>query len=246
MPRVRKGFRRLTQTRRADADADEDTDAGEDLNDVIDQAVKDLGLGDTDSTSLSTSDGTADTDGTVDDGDADGGRATGTVADLINEADAEEFDATFRVTSDLEPFASGDSPAIPRPWQGLPRIAITYNLNFVWDDDNDEWVRDTGNSGGLLSRLADGTETVNTGTFTRVATGIADPTRNVLATAGVTDAADVTSDFSPNIDDGGAFSPNVLTFPRWDESAGEWDVLIQNESGFNATFEWQLLEVAAP
>lgn len=69
--------------------------------------------------------------------------------DLTVESDPETFDRTFQVTSSDEPFATDDTPAIPRPWQGIPRVAVTYNLNFVWDDDAGEWQRDTGNRTGL-------------------------------------------------------------------------------------------------
>lgn len=46
---------------------------------------------------------------------------------------------------------SSDIPVAPGQWplgfpiQGLPRAAVTFNLNFVYDDERDQWVRDTGN-----------------------------------------------------------------------------------------------------
>jgi len=46
---------------------------------------------------------------------------------------------------------SSDIPVAPGEWplgfpiQGLPRAAVTFNLNFVYDDERDQWVRDTGN-----------------------------------------------------------------------------------------------------
>lgn len=61
--------------------------------------------------------------------------------DLVSDADPETFDRTFRLTSDLVPFAGEEAPPIPRPWQGIPRAGILFNLNFVWDDDAEEWVR---------------------------------------------------------------------------------------------------------
>ena len=77
--------------------------------------------------------------------------------DLTTDADVGEFDRTFRVTSSDVPFAPDETPAIPRPWQGLPRVAVTYNLNFVYDDDEEEWIRDTGNG---LEALDSGSVTV--------------------------------------------------------------------------------------
>lgn len=67
--------------------------------------------------------------------------STGTVEDLKRTADVEAFDETFEVTADDVEFGADQQPAIPRPWQGLPRAAIVYNLGYVYDDSAGEWVR---------------------------------------------------------------------------------------------------------
>lgn len=63
------------------------------------------------------------------------------IDDLAPEADVEEFDRTFRITSQDESFLVNETPAIPRPWQGIPRAAIVYNLNFVYNETEDAWER---------------------------------------------------------------------------------------------------------
>lgn len=102
-------------------------------------------------------------------GQDDGGDDGTSIDDIAPGADANEFDRTFRITSDDVAFAPGDAPAIPRPWQGLPRVAITYNLNFVYDEDEDRWVRDTGNSaGGHANLFQTTTQTFPAGPVTTV------------------------------------------------------------------------------
>jgi hypothetical protein len=82
-----------------------------------------------------------------DDGDDDDGPAGG-LGDLVPTADPSRFGSVYPVTSDDEPFATGDSPAIPRPWQGIPRVAVVYNLNFVWDAGAEEWQKKTPTEAG--------------------------------------------------------------------------------------------------
>lgn len=79
--------------------------------------------------------------GEEEEGEEEDGEDGTSAEELEVSADAGLFDTTFVVSSDDEPFGVGERPAIPRPWQGIPRIAIVYNLNFVWDDDSQEWVK---------------------------------------------------------------------------------------------------------
>lgn len=76
--------------------------------------------------------------------------STGTFDDLVADAEVEQFDRTFSIGADAVPFAPNDAPAIPRPWQGIPRVAIVYNLNFVWDSAEERWIRDEGNGGATV------------------------------------------------------------------------------------------------
>lgn len=98
-----------------------------------------------------------------------------TIEDLRSEADAQVFDQTFRLGTEDIPIASGDEPALPRPWQGIPRVAVVYNFNYVYDDDRDEWVRDTGNSGGgTLDEVLSVEATIPSGTAEGFNTGLTD------------------------------------------------------------------------
>jgi hypothetical protein len=47
-------------------------------------------------------------------------------------------------------FDAGDIPVRPGEWpigyplQGVPRVAVTLNLNYVYNEEREEWERDTG------------------------------------------------------------------------------------------------------
>lgn len=78
----------------------------------------------------------------------------GTVDDLTVEADDQTVDRFFTVTGDDIAFETGQAPPIPRPWLGMPRMAITVNLNFVKDPDTGEWTPQhpfEGGGGGGIS-----------------------------------------------------------------------------------------------
>jgi len=70
------------------------------------------------------------------------------IADLVGEAEPEVFDRTFLVEKEDAPASTGDPWPIPQPWQGLPRLAFTVNLNYVYDEANEEWVRQGPFDGG--------------------------------------------------------------------------------------------------
>jgi len=100
------------------------------------------------------------------------------IADLVGEAEPEVFDRTFLVEKEDAPASTGDPWPIPQPWQGLPRLAFVVNLNYVYDEENEEWVRQGPFSGGAGS----GFTVVDTRTTTVPANGVAAPR------LGITDA----------------------------------------------------------
>jgi len=61
--------------------------------------------------------------------------------DLISEADPEEFGRTFQVDKDDVPLAVGSEFPLPLPLQGIPRIAAVVNLNYVYDEEAQRWVK---------------------------------------------------------------------------------------------------------
>lgn len=84
--------------------------------------------------------------------------------DLVSGADPQSFDSTFNVTRDDIPVATGSQFPVPRPWQGIPRLAFVVNLNYVWNETAEEWERDTGNRSGGGSRAFDTVELVDAST----------------------------------------------------------------------------------
>jgi len=62
--------------------------------------------------------------------------------------DPELLDTFYRLGSTDVSIARGQEPAIPRPWFGMPRAAVVYNLSYVYDETEEEWVRQNPFSGG--------------------------------------------------------------------------------------------------
>lgn len=73
---------------------------------------------------------------------------SGTVDDLTVEDTMADRQGSVTIPSDDLPIET-DALPIPKPYQGLQRAAVVFNFNFVWDDDADQWVRDTGNPSGV-------------------------------------------------------------------------------------------------
>lgn len=67
-----------------------------------------------------------------------------TIEQLRSGGDPNAVDRTPVFEQDDIPVRAGQWP-LGFPIQGIPRIAAVVNLNYVYDDDRDEWVRDTGN-----------------------------------------------------------------------------------------------------
>jgi len=95
------------------------------------------------------------------------------IADLVGQAEPEVFDRTFLVEKEDAPASTGDPWPIPQPWQGLPRLAFTVNLNYVYDEANEEWVRQGPfDGGGGVTIEDDGTVLVDPASGVNFGTGL--------------------------------------------------------------------------
>lgn len=170
--------------------------------------------------------------------------------DLVVEADPEEFDRTFRITSDLEPFAGGEAPSIPRPWQGLPRVAIVYNLNYVWDDTAEEWVKQhpfSGGGGGAYTLIDTGTFTVPDSSGAPnfpFNTGVSTFHEGAIGEVGFADSSDLTAgQVNFNIEDNSSGAGDVLTYQfGFDPGVPEYLFDIQHEFGNDVDVRWAIVQ----
>jgi len=87
-----------------------------------------------------------------------------TIEELRTTGDPEEVDRMPVFGPKDIPVRAGEWP-IGYPLQGVPRIAVTLNLNYIYDESRDEWVRDTGNRTGGGSDIRH-SRVVQTGTQT--------------------------------------------------------------------------------
>lgn len=75
---------------------------------------------------------------------------TPTLDQLRKSGDVNDVGRTPVLGSEDVPVEPGSWP-IGYPLQAVPRVAVTYNLNFVYNEETEQWERDTGNeSGGAL------------------------------------------------------------------------------------------------
>jgi hypothetical protein len=77
-------------------------------------------------------------------------RQTPTLDQLRKSGDVNDVGRTPVLGSEDVPVEPGSWP-IGYPLQAVPRVAVTYNLNFVYNEENEQWERDTGNRGGGVS-----------------------------------------------------------------------------------------------
>jgi len=145
---------------------------------------------------------------------------------------------------------SSDIPVAPGQWplgfpiQGLPRAAVTFNLNYVYDEEKGQWVRDTGNrnSGGGVEIVAEGTLSLGADEFDFVETGVSGPERLVRPVVTATQGANfpfilqfIEEEFrNPSL----LISYALAYIPDSDE----WAILTSN--GLDQPFDlrWALLE----
>lgn len=96
------------------------------------------------------------------------------IDDLQAAADPEAFDRTFRIEKSDVPQAIEDRNPIPFPWEGIPRVAMVFNFNYVWDDQEEEWVRDEGNGIGPYRVLDKDTVSIPANSTVAFQTGVTD------------------------------------------------------------------------
>jgi hypothetical protein len=157
----------------------------------------------------------------------------------------ERFDRTFRITKRDVPAGIGDEFPIPQPWQGIPRVAVTINLNYVYDEANDEWVRQgpfEGAGGGGVTLLDSGTTSLADTSQKQVPTSItttdivpATALRLESPTSGSRDIIIGEADIS-------GFTSGVNTIPIYNQSAGQWEVGIRNDTGTTVSVSWFLYD----
>lgn len=174
---------------------------------------------------------------------------SGTFDDLIQEDTFRGERGTLTIPADDLP-VEVDALPIPAPYQGLRRAAMVFNFNFVWDSAEEQWVRDTGNSGGAGGAIGDvlesqqGSVSDNNSSFDT--TGISDPTLWLQLYFRIRNSPGGTNTIvlSPGLTDS---LGNLLEYDlRFDQSLGRWRVGIINQSGNNIDYEWQIREVTAP
>lgn len=183
---------------------------------------------------------------------ADDFESTGTARDLTTEADPAIFDQTFQATKSDVPIGVGEEVPIPRPWQGIPRVAMVFNFNYIWDDTNNEWVRDTGNSGGggVWEVAATGQEDVDNAGGSAIGTGLTDPTDRLRSLVAFGDPSQLTNT-SFNVYEGtnAPGTNETRHYLTWDEGASftgtqEWILQIRQDTSINPiTYDWAVVRL---
>lgn len=84
--------------------------------------------------------------------DLDGDGSTGTVDDLVIDDRFLSESGTLTITDEDLPIELGANP-LPMPVQGIRRVGMVLNFNFVWDSDEEQWIRDEGNGGATSGTL---------------------------------------------------------------------------------------------
>lgn len=168
----------------------------------------------------------------------------GTVDDLIQEEGLEADEQVVLLRSEDIPTAADQLP-IPTPVEGIRRAAVVYNLNFVYDDTAEEWVRQNPFSGGGgWTTLDSGEVTVGSSSFEFVETTVDTLNRNgAVMTPFIGIADDTTGELiiyshtHPSLSTG-----DIEYVVRWDDVDGNYDIVINNEGQEAHTLTWALME----
>jgi len=191
-----------------------------------------------------------DSDESDDDGDVPAQIPPSSIQDLVNPADAQQFDQTFS-DADANLNIEGAFDPVAGPKQVIPRVAYVLNFNLLYNEQQERWEpqrsSDTGNSnGGIVSVAASRTVTVADGTFGELKTGITDPDAggDVLVPAATVAQSSVaaTAEIMQNdFGEAGTASNLLLNF---DTKVGEYRVLINNTEGRQITYRIACLRVS--
>lgn len=68
-----------------------------------------------------------------------------TIDELRPQGDPNEVDRTPVLSPSDVPVRAGEWP-LGFPLQGIPRAGVTFSLQYVYDEEKEEWERDTGNA----------------------------------------------------------------------------------------------------
>lgn len=173
---------------------------------------------------------------------------TGTFDDLIQEDRFRDERGTLTVLREDAP-VEVDALPLPHPWQGIRRAAVVFNLNFVWDSDEEEWIRDEGNGGGggALTQIDTGTFNVPDSSGppnSPFGTGVTTFTEGAFGVLGLADESDLPAgQINFILDDETAESSDTIAWKfGFDPSVDEYFYDIQHELGSNITCRWAILQ----
>lgn len=174
--------------------------------------------------------------------------STGTFSDLVIEDGTTDRLGSIDLVSQDVPTAVGELP-IPKPWQGLQRAAVVFNLNFVWDPEEEEWIRDEGNGGGGggPTEVASGTqEILNFGGQVSVDTGVEGSDRTLLPLCSFIDETDLPSGNTMFLswDYGTTASDNLNYEFGYSRSTGSWILTFEQTSNDPINVRWRIFEFA--
>jgi len=164
-------------------------------------------------------------------GDTDTEDFTSTQERLIQEADPESLDRTFRANKQHFRIGGAISSPSPFPLQTLPRLAYVINYNVVYNEDRERWEpQKKSDPRGAFDVVFETTVTIANDSIAIVKTGLTDPNQEgdiYLPVVGLTN------------DDGANFVQLIWNLTSiegfqtnfdfaWDPSEGEWVVQIAN------------------
>jgi len=164
------------------------------------------------------------------------------IADLVGEAEPEVFDRTFLVEKEDAPASTGDPWPIPQPWQGLPRLAFVVNLNYVYDEENEEWMRQVPSDAPEREIIASGSIVISSGGFESIVLPV-DPqkigndTLEPIVTPTATDPAQNVDTAEASLAD----TRSALTCSiRLSPLQGEYRIIFSNEESVQITANWSV------
>jgi len=166
------------------------------------------------------------------------------IADLVGEAEPEVFDRTFLVEKEDAPASTGDPWPVPQPWQGLPRIAYVINLNYVYDEANEEWVRQGPfeGGGGVFAEADSGQVSLTQASSpTTVDTGVTDRTTKVLVICSL--QQDPLPDTTIGVYPGGNVETTtaVVYQTLYDDNRDEWRIAFRTDISGTITVNYSFL-----
>ena len=152
---------------------------------------------------------------------------------------------TFVIEKEDLPQAIEDRIPIPYPLEGIPRAAVVFNFNYVWDDEAEEWVRDTGNSGPGFDLLDEGTVTIPSSGQAEARTGITDGTIAPFLAVNYVNTPASSTNNQLTLDPEIAGFPGITYHPdyRRDISPDQWTVFFDSDIPSSVDMRYRFYEV---